>query len=75
MFVHPSQAISGAYLLVSFQSPITREGAARKEEVHENRLKVHRNTVFVIERETLVDSAWHQVLDVTDLLQTIPPGK
>lgn len=69
------RAVSGAYLLVGYQTPAAREAGMRADEasMHENRLKVHRNTVFVIERQTLIDSAWHSILDVTDVIGAIPP--
>ena len=69
-----TQAMAGAYLLVGFHSPTAREEALFND-VPECRLRVHRNTVFVVERETLVDSAWYGVVDVTSVLGTLPPGK
>lgn len=79
--------MAGAYLLVGFQSPTAREEQAADEgrgggggglfadPVPECRLRVHRNTVFVVERETLVDSAWYGVLDVTFIVGALPPGE
>lgn len=72
------RAVAGAFLLVGFKSPTARQEAAAfggsPDAVPECRLRVHRNTVFVIERETLVDSAWYGVMDVTSVVGALPPG-
>ena len=72
------RAVAGAYLLVGFKSPTARQEAAaglgHDGAVPECRLRVHRNTVFVVERETLVDAAWYGVLDVTSVVGALPPG-
>lgn len=76
------RAVAGAYLLVGFKSPTARQeaaagllGAGHDGAVPECRLRVHRNTVFVVERETLVDTAWYGVLDVTSVVGALPPGE
>lgn len=66
--------MAGAYLLLGFQSPTVRDEGIF-EDVPECRLRAHRNTVFVVERETLVDSAWYGVMDVTSVVGGLPPGK
>lgn len=71
------QAISGAYLLVGFRSQGSRDSSwgSQKHYIKEVRVKVHRNTVFVIERETYMDAAWHHALDLTDMVASTTPGK
>ncbi len=67
--------VSGAYLLVGFQTPAAREAMAYSpaDEAHENRVKVHRQTVFVVERRTYLDAVWHMGVDVTEVIGAIPP--
>lgn len=75
------RGVAGAFLLVGFRSPTARQEATMfgtgngHDDVPECRLRVHRNTVFVVERETLVDSAWYGVLDVTSVVGALPPGE
>jgi len=66
------KAVSGAYLLLGFLTPSTRQ-AHSPEGAPECRVKVHRQVVFVIERHTFMDAAWHSFMDVGDLVQSIPP--
>jgi hypothetical protein len=59
---------------VSFRPSGSHESPDGLLEGPRARVKIHRNTVFVIERRTTVDAAWSKVLDARDVLAKTGPG-
>jgi hypothetical protein len=72
-------AMRGEYLLLQFYyytSHLTTGSAIRRKEIPENRnegrVRVHRNTVFVIERISFVDGVMDTLLQPVDIVTQLP---
>lgn len=87
--IHPSHPlrvrdVRGEYLLCAFDLPHCKDGSQVHEESNgrqriaapkEGSIRLHRNTVFVIERTNLVDSAINVALKPADVVLSTPLGK
>ena len=69
-------ASRGEYLLLQYRcsSPSTRwsTSATSRRKFHQGRIRVHRNTVFVIERVSFVDGVVDTVLKPVDIIASAP---
>ena len=72
------QAVNGEYLLVSFDilmEDISSSKSSNKSNHLKGHVRLHRNTVFVIERTNVIDTAVDLTLKPVDFALSTPVGK